>query len=477
MLATLPGLPMLGHGQVQGFGEKYGMEFRRATLQEQPDWDLVARHEREIFPLLHRRAWFAEAHDFLLYDFVRDDGGIDENVFAYSNGHGPERSVVVFHNRFASTSGWIRESAAYAEKAPDGTKRQVRRSLAEGLGLPNEPGAYVILRDARTGLEALHSCREIWQRGLHLSLDAYSCHVFWELREVSDGAAGMWARLAGQLGGSSVPSVDDAMRELQLEPVHVPLRAVFADGLARVAMEGRTSRAPLAELERRLGAFFDAVCGATGVDGDARELAKGTRERIEGVFGGPLAPDDHLGNAALLGWLIVGRSGSLAAGADVRATSRAWYEELRLAPAMAAGLRDTGLDEGEAWAAAELIRVLLALPRPSGLRGAARTADARLLDQWLASDVVRTAIGVNSWDGVDYLDRDAFEAMLRWAARLDAIDADQPAPDESLVRRLSPLAEEAGYRIDRLKALVTAVAAPRRVGAPAGPRKQPKKAP
>ena len=62
VLATLPGLPMLGHGQIQGFGEKYGMEFRRATLDEQPDPWLVERHEREIFPLLHRRAWFAEAH-------------------------------------------------------------------------------------------------------------------------------------------------------------------------------------------------------------------------------------------------------------------------------------------------------------------------------------------------------------------------------------------------------------------------------
>ena len=70
VLATLPGLPMLGHGQVQGFGEKYGMEFRRAMLDEQPDPWLVARHEREIFPLLHQRAWFAEAADFLLYDFT-----------------------------------------------------------------------------------------------------------------------------------------------------------------------------------------------------------------------------------------------------------------------------------------------------------------------------------------------------------------------------------------------------------------------
>ena len=61
LLATLPGLPMLGHGQVEGFGEKYGMEFRRATLDEQPDTWLLERHEREIFPLLHRRGWFAGA--------------------------------------------------------------------------------------------------------------------------------------------------------------------------------------------------------------------------------------------------------------------------------------------------------------------------------------------------------------------------------------------------------------------------------
>ena len=34
LLATLPGLPMIGHGQVEGFTEKYGMEFRRARLDE-----------------------------------------------------------------------------------------------------------------------------------------------------------------------------------------------------------------------------------------------------------------------------------------------------------------------------------------------------------------------------------------------------------------------------------------------------------
>ena len=75
-------------------------------------------------------------------------------------------------------------------KAADGSKRLVRRSLAEGLGLPNEAGAFVIFRDARTGLESIRSCRELWEHGLHLSLDAYEAHVYWEFREVHDGVAG-----------------------------------------------------------------------------------------------------------------------------------------------------------------------------------------------------------------------------------------------------------------------------------------------
>ena len=52
MMATLPGLPMFGHGQIEGFTERYGMEFRRAGSDETPDRALVDRHEREIFPLL-----------------------------------------------------------------------------------------------------------------------------------------------------------------------------------------------------------------------------------------------------------------------------------------------------------------------------------------------------------------------------------------------------------------------------------------
>ena len=37
----------------------------------------MERHERELFPLLHRREQFAEVADFTLYDFEADGGGVE----------------------------------------------------------------------------------------------------------------------------------------------------------------------------------------------------------------------------------------------------------------------------------------------------------------------------------------------------------------------------------------------------------------
>ena len=490
VLATLPGLPMLGHGQVQGFGEKYGMEFRRAMLDERADPYLVERHEREIFPLLHRRAWFAEAEDFLLYGLVTETGHVDENVLAYSNGTGRERSLVIYQTRYASTRGRIQRSAAYAVKAPNGTKRKIRRTLAEGLGLPNDPATFVIFRDARTGFEYLRSTRDIWDHGLEIALEPYGTHVFWEFREVVDGVAGQWARLAARLGGTGVPSLDDAMRGDQLEPIHVPLRSIFADGLTVAVIDGVATEPQLDELERRFAAFLTAIAEATGVDGDAAAIAHRIRESAERAFVGmaPSAADagrapakataaaaagstgkrarrpapepvviepglDRRDRATLLAWLTLTRTGALAPGSDEAATSLAWYDELRLPTALVAGLHDTGFDEGAAWSITDRVRILLALPRPSTIGGSPRTADARLLKAWLRIEAVRVALGINTWEGVEYIDRDRFEAFLGWAVRLDRVESDDPGVVAASVRtvaRLSAAAKAAGYQVDRL---------------------------
>jgi hypothetical protein len=205
-LSTLPGLPMYGHGQVEGFTEKYGMEFRKPKWDETPNEGLIAGHDWKIFPILHRRHLFADVEQFFLYDLYRSDGGVDENVFAYSNIHNDERGLVLYHNRFADTSGWIKISAAYLDK---GTGDLRQKSLAEALGLPFE--GYVIFKDYVTHLEYIRACEEFWQKGMYVELHAYQHHVFLDWRFVDDEK---WQAIHDALNGAGVESMQAKWDEM-----------------------------------------------------------------------------------------------------------------------------------------------------------------------------------------------------------------------------------------------------------------------
>ncbi|MCA1902847.1 MAG: alpha-amylase, partial [Candidatus Hydrogenedens sp.] len=112
MMVTLPGLPMFGHGQIEGFAEKYGMEYPRDYWNEIPDEQLIKRHEREIFPLMKKRYIFSGARHFAFYDFITPEGWVDENVFAYSNRSGLERALILYNNAYQTTRGRIYRSTS-----------------------------------------------------------------------------------------------------------------------------------------------------------------------------------------------------------------------------------------------------------------------------------------------------------------------------------------------------------------------------
>jgi len=247
LMATLPGLPMFGHGQIEGFTEKYGMEYQRPRYDETADHWLVERHEREIAPLLKRRSLFAESSNFLLYDFFQDSGKVDENVFAYSNRKDGERALIVYNNRYGTAHGTIDFSAAYADKG-SGQLRQQR--LREGLGLTGDSAAVFAWRDSLTGLEYLRRANDLSDRGLTLDLHAYQCHVFLDWRELYSTAEQPWDRLCDQLNGSGVPSLDDALVNLELRPVHDALLQQLHPTVVRLL-------ADLAEYPRSLAAGKD----------------------------------------------------------------------------------------------------------------------------------------------------------------------------------------------------------------------------
>jgi glycosidase len=255
VLSTLPGLPMFGHGQVEGFSEKYGMEFRRPKWEETPDEGLMQAHDWRIFPLLHRRSLFADVENFLLFDFYHVNGGVDENVFAYSNRLSDERGLVIYHNVFADTKGWIKTSSAALDK---GSGKFIQRDLAEGIGLPKV--GYVIFKDYATQLEYIRSCAEIWEKGMYVELGAYQCHAFMDFRFVYEAE---WKTIHDGLNGAGVPSLQAEWKKLFAveEPVveekpakkkravrkpAVKKTAVKAKATKKTAVKKKTAAAPKA---------------------------------------------------------------------------------------------------------------------------------------------------------------------------------------------------------------------------------------
>ena len=226
LMATLPGLPMLGHGQIEGYTEKYGMEYQKAYLDEAVDSDLVKRHHREIFPLLHKRYLFANVQNFLLYDFYIPSGYVDENVFAFSNQSGTEKALVFYNNSYERRSGWIRTSAQYLDKA---TGSLSGKTLVEGLLIQNEPEMYTVCKDQISGLEFLFSNSDLHHKGIYFELNGYEHHVFIHFRQMHDPHS-VLKKLYQHLNGGGISSIQNAVFEMEYEQILRPIEQILNPG-------------------------------------------------------------------------------------------------------------------------------------------------------------------------------------------------------------------------------------------------------
>jgi hypothetical protein len=289
LLATLPGLPMFGHGQIEGYTERYGMEFKQAKMNEYPNDDLIARHQHEIAPLLKNRHLFAESTNFVLYDFWNDHGTVDENVFAYSNRSGGQRAVILYNNSYGSTRGTIHFSAVSFDKHT-GFLRQ--KSLADGLALPNEASVFLAYRDTAHGLEYLRRTTDLHHHGLSLDLRGYQYAVLLDWRELRASADQPWDQLYHALNGAGVYSVEEALSKLRLRPLHEALRQAlvcdniqtFANVAAETAKKTNYSpdkQSPASAIEDNAAKTDEKTAQKKPPTLEARPLEKTPRSKLE----------------------------------------------------------------------------------------------------------------------------------------------------------------------------------------------------
>ena len=442
LMVTMPGLPMFGHGQIEGYSEKYGMEFKRAYWNEQPDQGLIWQHNRIIFPLLKKRYLFAGVENFRLYDFFSHSGRVNENVLAYSNRTGFERSLVVVHNKFGDTRGWLRTSCAYFDKDGNGL-RQV--TLGVGLGISEERNTFLVFRDFLTGLEYIRENRTIREKGLELELGAYKAHVFMDFREVSDDPEHSWRKVCDQLNGSGTRNLERLRVELPLQQVLRPWHEIanpgylgwllqnrhaghdqkIPDQLTNEARHkyqqllagvlGREGNAALFEdLSAALLRRFEAILSLSAVEKRLSDSENKTTKKAIAFLNESLNDDRWL---VLFIWCFLS---DLAGDGRKMPRSEVLFDQWRFATVIEECLMQMGKAE---WNAEHLLSTVKMLMAVQGWYESKEAADlAGLLQGWLDDALVSEFLDINEHEDTLWFNQEGIQELFWWLMVLAVLE-------------------------------------------------------
>ena len=491
LMVTFPGLPMFGHGQIEGFSEKYGMEFRRAYWNESVDLALVERHNREIFPLLHHRYLFAGVEHFQLYDFFTQEGNVNEDVYAYSNQSGTEHALVVYHNRYADASGWIRTTVGFSVKSDqDDQSTLVQRTLGEGLSLRSGPNSYVIFRDSTSSLEYIRPTNDLIQQGLHLDLHAYESHVFIDFRQVEDDVWQSYRQVCSYLSGHGVPNMQEAIRELVVQPVLEPFRQIVNAGycqylVSNLATEARpeVSETLLDEAGLKAAHLLDGMKYFNSELKFNPELIESVKQSLQAVLELPVYsahnpfPGSKIYPEALeyftggferhperwqvwFVWAFLHRLDLALPTPGDASQIISWMDEWQFSRVLIDGFQSMGAAEPAANRLTALVRLLIhqrawftrlgSLPLPN------------ILETWLSQDEIRYFLQVNRHQDILWFNQEAFEDFL-WGmlglAVLESSIAKQTPSTQALehilgaydiVQRLLKAGTTSGFQVEKL---------------------------
>ncbi|MDR1389967.1 MAG: alpha-amylase [Treponema sp.] len=481
LLVTMPGLPMFGHGQIEGFEEKYGMEYRRSYRDETPDQYLINRHEKEIFPLIKKRRLFSGSADFCLYDFF-SNGAVNENVFAYSNRAQDESALVIYNNSYGEASGWIKESAIQKS----GSRRD---SLAASLGLHNKGDYFCLFREQRSGLTFIRSSKDMGERGLFAALKGYETQVFMEIREVKDDARGYWARLNHDLNGFGAVDIEAAKMDIILGELYYHFNELFklyhSGSLPELKQPLINYVACARNYITGAGGLFEPWTGAQKQDGQktasassltndtdvpsAEEVWKQFLTYLEraGItkkapkHNPEAAPPPDGGHDTMLpdsafAYILLALTKSLigknAGGQEALSLVTHWQLDRKAREALCAQESETRNDSRGICEIMKYVLVRTGERSPINKFAAAKTAKelacSIILDNYIEEDFKRI-LGINIFDDVTWFNKEAFERTLLYAPLFVAIETGGDRA-ESVAKEFRRAEASSGYRLDKL---------------------------
>jgi hypothetical protein len=349
---------------------------------------------------------------------------------------------------------------------------------------------FCIFRDHITGLEYIRSSKDLNDRGLYVELDAYKCHVFLDWREVQDNEWHQYAHLTAYLDGHGVPSIDEALREIFLQPIHEAFKEIVNAGLFRRLIAARVTESDrqldkelVDQVEQKMLHLLREIKQITHSDGDEVVIAQDIRRKVEAVLQLPILqsrfpwPNSRKYASAvkylkvnldgdpsvwgsMFGWCFVHSLGKALHGADWEQQSRSWIDEWLLGKIMASVLQDLGLDEAAAWRAVAVVKSLTAHQRWFDVQAPKKKRTYQVLESALNDGEVQQLLQVNRYQGILWFNKEAFERWLWWMSSLAAVEISATRPTTEVaqelveqydvVAKLLKAEKESGYQVGKL---------------------------
>jgi len=394
------------------------------------------------------------------------------------------------------------------------------------LGLTKALDSYLIFKDQASGLEFIRNCQELHNQGLYIELNAYQYHVFLNMRVVQDDEWHQYAQLASYLEGRGVPSIDEALKEIFLQPIHSAYRELVNKGYfewlyshrspvtgitdeiteetvesADVTLETilTETREKLVELltEARVFAqgdgdpavLTDSICHelATALTLPAFEQHSsifataeltGAWDYLQASPGGKLSLSEAGYDiwGSLFSWIFTHRLGCLMESEtsslqDCFRISRTWIDEWLLGKVIARALQDTGLDEGAAWRAVDVVRLLTEHASWFNIESNEALTALSVLQSLLKDSHAQSFIKSNRYQGILWYNREAFDEMLWWLFAICLVQVSAGIQDKAepetvkraqqelgaaylLIQKLASAQEISEYKVEKLLAAV-----------------------
>ena len=455
LMSTMPGLPMLAHGQVEGFSERYGMEYSRAKWDEKEDNALIDRHNREIFPLLNKRPLFSDVENFALFDFDTENGEVNENVFAYTNEFENAHSLVVYNNKYERTSGRIRMASVPTRQNEETV--WTRRNLADAWRLSNDPNRYVIFRDIISGLQFVRNSAEIHEHGLYQHLDAFKYAVYLDVHEVTDSADGHYRKLAEYLQGGGTEDVAQSLQRIALMPLleafaeymHPDAVALLTDTL-NIETFNRFKNEMAVRIEEFLRTLNKWMDKDTAIDDVLESILADFALFFTHKFS-KYSKEDRLFTVI---WILLRHLGVIESGDGYEKVSANWLNELFFSDRVGAVLESVGFTENIVETIAMLKAVLMFQNLWQSVSEESVQSNSEVLKTLMVSDACFECLGINEYDNIQWYNLEAFE---RFFDLLEMVNLIASAADEKGSRKLNLFfktvrnaADKSKCQVDRL---------------------------